>query len=856
MARWSVLMLCTGHGNELLRGAVEEVVVGVGFEFSVYDGAEYPVDPLVHSHAACVRAIDQSDIVLAFLDDRRGGEFQSEKAPPEMHEALAQAGVLYTPSAPPSITQVEVLTARHLGKPTLLFVPTDVQTMVGTIVQQLRSGSIPVRPRAGVTTDPTPLIQGGNWEELHDQFVVPAAPLKSFGQVAFLERMRRETPNFVSYYDGRNLDDLRRMINGRLAGVVQALVRRHVTNVQHRIERHRSPLSILSLQDLYVRGLIVSPVTHTLSGPASDQPLFGGQAGEHGQNCSALLAGKNVLLLGEPGMGKTTTALFSFREAASSMEAGIQAIAPLYANWRELPPEVRTADDLVRYLLGWANHREPWPKALALPRLRWMFVLDGLDEGQYDPPMRMQTVRELSKEAVVLISSRRTLDYERSFHDINKCFNLIIELLPWGTAEVARFIAGLRSAGMEGGASLVERWQSEGAAPDLISLPLWLSMIAFLGERSAVLGSRKPPVCAPNEYELLRQCSDAVAEDEITRQKASISVESLRNLWAKGAWYIQQSRRERHRLSAEELATSLGIPLESPVGKSVFSFLDVSFGQVTGFFHEVFQEYWLAEHILDRLVSEPDCNKLPRLFQYQRSVVTNRLLRMGLRARSDLQELAERIRNAYWAAGLVEPSAQFVKNQLVYLLGRVDDSLPTREFLRTVWKSEGSAFVRYSAAFAAIMLGETTIEQEYYNLLQESPRDEDINRAYHLYYYGDVELRESEMPPHDDGCSAARQTLTRLAERLRLKEPRNTALRRVELFTVRRLLETGRSVPLGVDMEGPVREVLKEVEKQPFEEPFAASARAEAQAILALLALASRRPDDQPSPSDAAPINN
>src|SRR5258708_30637598 len=80
---WSILILCTGYGNETLRSLVARAVSKLGFEVHVYDSAGYPVDTQVHSHEACVRAIDQHDIVLAFADERQGGTFARWASSPE-----------------------------------------------------------------------------------------------------------------------------------------------------------------------------------------------------------------------------------------------------------------------------------------------------------------------------------------------------------------------------------------------------------------------------------------------------------------------------------------------------------------------------------------------------------------------------------------------------------------------------------------------------------------------------------------------------------------------------------------------------------------------------------------------------
>src|SRR5688572_2786790 len=91
---WSVLILCTGFGNEMLRSVVRTTVQDLGFDVNVYDAAGYPVDPAIHSHAACVNAIPSHDIVLAFADESEGGEFQVADAPEAMLKKLRERKII------------------------------------------------------------------------------------------------------------------------------------------------------------------------------------------------------------------------------------------------------------------------------------------------------------------------------------------------------------------------------------------------------------------------------------------------------------------------------------------------------------------------------------------------------------------------------------------------------------------------------------------------------------------------------------------------------------------------------------------------------------------------------------------
>lgn len=98
------------------------------------------------------------------------------------------------------------------------------------------------------------------------------------------------------------------------------------------------------------------------------------------------------------------------------------------------------------------------------------------------------------------------------------------------------------------------------------------------------------------------------------------------------------------------------------------------------------------------------------------------------------------------------------------------------------------------------------------------------------------------MPPFDDGQNPAQVTLRQLFIRLRRNEPRHRNLRRIELFTVRRFLETGRTVPPEVeDVVSAVKDVMQEAESHPFGAEFAAGVRSEGQRVLDLIG----KPDRQ-----------
>jgi hypothetical protein len=133
------------------------------------------------------------------------------------------------------------------------------------------------------------------------------------------------------------------------------------------------------------------------------------------------------------------------------------------------------------------------------------------------------------------------------------------------------------------------------------------------------------------------------------------------------------------------------------------------------------------------------------------------------------------------------------------------------------------------------MVGEEEVERQFYQLLLTSNDDDAINRGYHLYYYGDVDIQEEDVPRPDDGSCIAVLTLRQLARRLGRCESRHLRLRRIELLTVRRFLETGRKPPADSDLRARVVDVLGS-KVRAFGDEFAQGIRVEGTRVLELLA--------------------
>jgi len=462
-----------------------------------------------------------------------------------------------------------------------------------------------------------------------------------------------------------------------------------------------------------------------------------------------------------------------------------------------------------------------------------ILVLDGLDESPSDKSSITTTIKNIAGHAALLVSCRQ-YDFERYLGACKEQFNAIVRLTHWDETYIKAYVRALKHAGKSRVAEFISRHLAEGVIPNFLGLPLWLGMLAYLAE-SEPQDVRTRPL-PPNDYELIRECADKVAEAEVSRHGARADGSLLRDLWERAAWELHKAFRERRVIKVRELKSALELDGDEGLSEAVFSFLDLRGDDVRGFFHEVFKEYWLAEYIVDRMGNPAYEGQVAEVLAYQRSVVTNKFVRLRIQSREDLRNVTAILRTTFGTVSDSAETSAFAKNQIVYLLGRIDQSTETRDFLSGIWHSDEEAFVRYAAAWGETMAGNGAVENEYSDCLRQYPEWDRMNRGYHLYYYGDVDVEEDRMPPVDDGSTSAEATLRTLFRRLRRNEARHVNLRRIELFTLRRFLETGRKLPREIsDAKAIINEAGRVPGDHLFGQKFVQGVRAEADAALMLL---------------------
>ena len=76
--KWKVAVISTDYDLHYLRDSIESLLEKLGFEVIAFERPDYTVYAEVHSHEACLLALQNSDIVVLLIDRRYGGLYMGK----------------------------------------------------------------------------------------------------------------------------------------------------------------------------------------------------------------------------------------------------------------------------------------------------------------------------------------------------------------------------------------------------------------------------------------------------------------------------------------------------------------------------------------------------------------------------------------------------------------------------------------------------------------------------------------------------------------------------------------------------------------------------------------------------------
>lgn len=516
---------------------------------------------------------------------------------------------------------------------------------------------------------------------------------------------------------GSNLDEL--PLEGRGA-TLASISTEYLTRIGRRRTAYPLDMSLAELHRLEIFVMSKISVYHRRPNTAVEQSveLLSRQ----------LQANRCVLLLGEPGTGKTLTL---YEVALACRSEGKRPI-PL------------RAVDIKDFLAG-----ADWPK---LDGARGpVLLIDGLDEAVelLEEGSLRAGIEKLTLRFPTLITSRvREFEDVATFNMAGISFDDVYLLEPWDPLDEFReYVARLRTAGLLDDASFYESVVSSNELSRLVRRPLYARMLTFLGSDAAPTVSDSNGLYGEYIAKLSRVTDVALHE-----RRAPVTGGTLR-LWQAVAWHAWVVDSSPDSIPMEQLRVALSnYGSISSIMHAVDQVIDrrsVHGVEVGEFIHYSFFEYLVAREVAEVINENPSDEDV---VEYLKRDLTREMRHylLGQLRRASRTDLGSLLYAAYSRVRRMDdvlPTERLAAcNLIIYLISRT--AKHAAKYLSNLSHGESDLFLRNGLLWSLCHLGSVEALEQTIALLETNNEWRAMARGYVLYYYGDLQREDG--PPYND----------------------------------------------------------------------------------------------------------
>ncbi|AWW37790.1 hypothetical protein DN051_14950 [Streptomyces cadmiisoli] len=491
----------------------------------------------------------------------------------------------------------------------------------------------------------------------------------------------------------------------------------------------------MSIGELHRRGLYVEAGLSDLSDRSRRLTLE--------SLCTAVQADQSVLLLGEPGSGKSVTS-YAVLEELRRRRVPALALRP-----SDLP-EVLSDSGVSELTLTLKQAATEELGGIVL-------VVDGLDEGlgEFDTSMDLAHLLHRLRDRYRLVVTCRRREFEDQLARFveGSTFDRIVSLNEWSLEnQFTDFVSRLVAAGLLDSTDVLDAVRNSPALATLARRPLYARMLTFLGSQDVL--SVQTLVGLYGEY----MDKLSAASDVALQGAGCVLSTTSQEVWTRAAWFIFSKGlliEERFSLHAVGKMLSADLDVQPRCLSRALSQLCDQWrvaGRVWArFVHYSFFEYLVARYYLEQVneaVLRGSAADLADMLGLDLTPEIRHFLADELRAVGTVK-LTMALVSAYQETKVLPmglAKQRTTGNLIAYLLSR---SAPdAAAALRQLLADEQDMFLQQSLLWGLCHLGDEDALERFIAESRGSAQWRAWNRGYLMYYYGDLDRRED--PPFID----------------------------------------------------------------------------------------------------------